>query len=221
MEQAQRLEKTGQRIKECREAAGISVSQAAEWLKVSTQTVYAWENGQSQPKSHRLMQLASLYGVTIAWLREGLGDPRHGIGSKGRPLIAAERSVPVIAMDDLLAYMTEDEAPVSPTKWCHPFFDCSSASVAVTMPDRSMSPTIEPGDVMVIDPEMPPMPGDLVAYSLQGRTAMVRQYAVQGYTVCLEAENHLWPEEHIDIEDVNDVFFCVGVVTEIVKPRRV
>ena len=52
-------------LKESRKAAGIKINDAAKSLCVSRQTVSAWEHGVSKPETHRLKEIAKLYGCTI------------------------------------------------------------------------------------------------------------------------------------------------------------
>lgn len=48
-----------------REAAGLSVLNAAKLLGVSDAAVYMWETGQMMPKTSRLKEIADAYGCTI------------------------------------------------------------------------------------------------------------------------------------------------------------
>lgn len=52
-------------FKKSRKAAGIKINDAAKSLGVSRQTVSAWEHGVSKPETHRLKEIAKLYGCTI------------------------------------------------------------------------------------------------------------------------------------------------------------
>ena len=46
-------------------AAGLSVQQVIEKLKVSDAAVYMWETGQQHPRASRLPEVAALYGCTV------------------------------------------------------------------------------------------------------------------------------------------------------------
>ena len=52
-------------FRNARIAAGLSVSQVMEALKVSDAAVYQWETGVTAPSSKRLPEIAKLYGCTI------------------------------------------------------------------------------------------------------------------------------------------------------------
>ncbi len=51
--------------------AGLSQAVAAERLGVSAPSVSQWETGATQPKSSRLLDIASLYGCTVDELLTG------------------------------------------------------------------------------------------------------------------------------------------------------
>lgn len=53
------------RFKEAREAAGLTVLQAARKLELSTVAVYKWEDGRSVPEGRRMPEIAKLYGCTV------------------------------------------------------------------------------------------------------------------------------------------------------------
>ena len=52
-------------FKKARVAAGLSVAQVMEALKVSDAAVYQWETGVTMPAGKRLPEIAKLYGCTI------------------------------------------------------------------------------------------------------------------------------------------------------------
>lgn len=52
-------------LKSARLASGLTVREVMEKLNVSDATVYMWENGQTSPKSSRLMEVAKLYGCSV------------------------------------------------------------------------------------------------------------------------------------------------------------
>ena len=64
----------GGRIGRAREAAGLSVAQAARRLGVKTVTWQGWENDRAEPRSNKLTMIAGTLGVSPAWLLTGLGD---------------------------------------------------------------------------------------------------------------------------------------------------
>lgn len=59
------------RFKAAREAAGLTVLDVANTLKVSRQAVYLWERGVTTPSASKLVALSKLYGVTVDRLLKG------------------------------------------------------------------------------------------------------------------------------------------------------
>lgn len=56
------------RLKESREAAGLSVMETAKLLEVSSSSVCNWESGRRQPQLENLVAMSALYGVSIDYL---------------------------------------------------------------------------------------------------------------------------------------------------------
>jgi transcriptional regulator with XRE-family HTH domain len=51
------------KLKEARNLAGISAEAAAASVGRSDKTIYAWENGGSEPSAEQMIALCNLYGV--------------------------------------------------------------------------------------------------------------------------------------------------------------
>lgn len=64
----------GPRIRVARENAGLSISETARKLGVTEETLIAWESDQVEPRTNRLVTLAGLLNVSIAWFLEGRDD---------------------------------------------------------------------------------------------------------------------------------------------------
>lgn len=59
------------RMREAREAAGLTQGQAARLLSVSRALVTAWEDGTRRIGEDKIAPIASLYDVSEVWLRTG------------------------------------------------------------------------------------------------------------------------------------------------------
>lgn len=57
-----------------REAAGLTIPEAARRLGITPAAIYQWENGQTFPDAKRLSAIAEVYGVTVDYLLTGSGD---------------------------------------------------------------------------------------------------------------------------------------------------
>lgn len=58
----------GERIKACRQSAGMSQEKVAELVGVSRQAVTKWEVNQSAPNTENLFKLAEIFGTTVDML---------------------------------------------------------------------------------------------------------------------------------------------------------
>ena len=61
----------GERLRNAREAAGMSQQQMASRLGVKGSTVNNWEAGKEDPRANRLQMIASLLNVPLMWLLAG------------------------------------------------------------------------------------------------------------------------------------------------------
>ena len=75
------------RLAEARKQAGLTQNQVAEALNISTQSVSAWECGNSMPDIEKLPELAALYQRTTDWLLTGKG-PSEDVRNVTRDLRA-------------------------------------------------------------------------------------------------------------------------------------
>ncbi len=61
----------GERLKNAREASGMSQKAMANRIGVKPATVEKWETGKMDPRANRLQMLASLLNVPLLWLIAG------------------------------------------------------------------------------------------------------------------------------------------------------
>lgn len=61
----------GYRLAEARKNCGLTQAQVAEKLYLTTQSISAWECGNSVPDTEKIPEIAALYGVTTDWLLSG------------------------------------------------------------------------------------------------------------------------------------------------------
>lgn len=75
----------GERLKNAREASGMSQKSMASRLGVKLATVEKWEKGKLDPRSNRLQMVASLLNVPLMWLLAGsqkVPDPTAGVSNR-------------------------------------------------------------------------------------------------------------------------------------------
>ncbi len=59
------------RLSEAREAAGLTIAEAARRAAVSERTLKAWEAGKASPRPNKLQMLAGVLSVPMLWLLSG------------------------------------------------------------------------------------------------------------------------------------------------------
>ena len=64
----------GKRLSAAREAAGLSVGEAARRLGVLKSSWQSWEADRKEPRANRLTMMAGVLGVSPSWLLSGMGD---------------------------------------------------------------------------------------------------------------------------------------------------
>lgn len=82
-----------QRLAEARKARGLSQAEAAERLGVSRQAISRWETGAGIPTLDNLMQLGTLYQVSLDALVYGAG-PAETEEAPGAPEMEAQMQEP-------------------------------------------------------------------------------------------------------------------------------
>lgn len=178
----------GERIKIALGHKGMTQAELARSLGVKGQTIsYLCADDSRAVSSRYSARIAEILGVNPQWLMDGIGDmhdPMVRIEVEGKsfrlnriPLVADRYPIP------------EGESPVSLMSSVR----MSRRAFAFTVNDTAMQPIINPSDQVIVDPEVIPVPGDLVAAEQNGHL-LVRRYRQKeedGFE--LIAANPDWP----------------------------
>lgn len=211
------------RIAHARALAQLSVAEVAEHFGVSVQAVYDWEKSDRKPSTpdpKRLHRLAELFKVRPEWLLTGSGEA-YDVGHRGLKKLRAGRIVPQVSTEVAASGTSKDHAKLGfSVDTCFP---CGPNSYATNLTDKSNAPEYMPGDIVVIDPDALPVPGDMVLAIVPTSTDPV----FRRFKVLATQENN----ETIELIPLNDDwkrYFIsdpahgriLGVMTEHTKPRR-
>src|SRR5258706_5396204 len=147
----------GDRIRQARQDAKLSLDAIGKELGVTGSAVSQWESGRTWPTWARLVRFAKLTGVTIQWLLVGEGD--DGLGY--RPM-TIPRVTPTEAIDPKLDRSAIKKVGRPLEDFVIPNFPCSTSALAVPVFDLRNAPLYELCDIVLIDPEVRPVPGDMV-----------------------------------------------------------
>lgn len=154
-------------------------------------------------KEHGLNQtaFAAKLGATSAdvsnWKKRGMPADRHldvavalGISvdtlfagiSNVMPAQIGARKVPVISaiQAGMWAEIADNFAPGDADDWLMTDLELSASAFALTIRGDSMLPEFNPGDRVIIDPEVAPHPGDFVAAKNGEQEATFKKYRPRG-----------------------------------------
>jgi transcriptional regulator with XRE-family HTH domain len=90
----------GNRIKRARIASGQEVSHIAKTLGVRKSSVEGWENDKAAPRTHHLLRIAGMVGVSPSWLLGGVGEAPDLDGISDEIQLIRKQLVQIKAMRD-------------------------------------------------------------------------------------------------------------------------
>jgi SOS-response transcriptional repressor LexA len=197
----------------------------AEHFGISSQAISQWEGGRTRPDSQRLASLARLFDVRLEWLLDEKGPTTY---EGSLPVAEVRHTTRVPVIDRVQAGdWTEVEDPFvlgAADEFLQTDLEASSGTFALVIEGRSMEPDFLPGDKVIIDPMVPPRPGDLVVAKRDNdQEATFKRYRLrsqdeQGRDVIeLKPMNPDWPTLIIDRNNPGHI---VGTMVEHRRYRR-
>jgi len=215
----------GQRLTRARKHAHMKQKDVAEHFGISSQAISQWEAGRTRPDSQRLASLARLFDVRLEWLLDEKGPTTY---EGSLPVAEVRHTTRVPVIDRVQAGdWTEVEDPFvlgAADEFLQTDLEASSRTFALVIEGRSMEPDFLPGDKVIIDPMVPPRPGDLVVAKRDNdQEATFKRYRLrsqdeQGRDVIeLKPMNPDWPTLIIDRNNPGHI---VGTMVEHRRYRR-
>lgn len=190
--------------------AGVSPTAAGYW--------FADKNGMNAEQA-RLV--AEFLAVDAVWLEKGTGEP---IAADARfdknvsPVTMGKRAIPVISAIQAGA-MREISSPYEPGDGSATIFVDDSYSkwvFALEIEGNSMTPDYQPGDIVIIEPEWEPRPGDCVVAKNGHEEATFKKYRQRGTDAAGNAIFELIPlnEDYPTVRSDETPLFIIGVMAE-------
>lgn len=178
--------KMGARIHECRKAQSLSIKELSEKIgSLSAARISNWENGTRSPGPSEAILLAKALNVAASYLL-CLSDNTHGELHmdqadlpKYAPIIPlADANKSKKALDDMLQNMPLFSAVDSKLSVEYKSKETAGDYViATSVADNSMSPKFLRDDIVIVDFERKPKPGDIVlAHIANTKENVIRKY---------------------------------------------
>jgi len=177
--------KIGERILQSRKKMGLSIKALSEKTgTLAAARIGNWENGTRSPGPREAIILAKALNVAASYLLCLTDNERGEITIQAALL---PRAVPMILLSNAHQYAKADE-PHNDTPALLGAAEkislenrskeiASKKAFAVTLIDNSMHPKFSMNDIVVVDPEKKPQPGDFVlAHVTESKQNIIRKY---------------------------------------------
>lgn len=163
--------KIGIRIYQSRKACELSIKELAEKTgTLSAARISNWENGTRSPGPNEAILLAKALNVAASYLLCLSDDVRGELSLQETVL---PQAIPIIPLTETnqdkksLKKLTKDASPFSDSQPTISLEYRSKEHVgknifATVIVDASMNPKFSSGDILIVDPERKPQPGDFV-----------------------------------------------------------
>ncbi|WP_454911146.1 XRE family transcriptional regulator [Stutzerimonas chloritidismutans] len=180
----------GKRIALLREMKGWNQSELAREMKVTPQSVQAWEAGKNVPRQQKMTRLAEVLGVSVGDLMSDdaiEGEFQRITGQlesnveQGPPIVSPYRAIPIVGTAQMGAegyWYALEEADGTVDAYSR-----DASAYALRLKGDSMEPAIHSGWVAVIEPDRDYFPGEYVMVRTTEGESMLKRLLY-----CNEAE---------------------------------
>lgn len=175
------FDSVGERLKKARKHAGMTQSELAKAIEAKQGAISDLENGRNN-SSTKLVQMAICTGVSAEWLSTGKGE-----------MITADKD-----MNEVQAEIQSRMVPVFSYIQAKDFHTCLDNEISnafepvygeqsdnfywVRIEELSMTPEFRPEELVLINPELSPNPGDyVVALERNAKEVIFRKWRPRGF----------------------------------------
>lgn len=189
----------GKRIAFLRELKGWNQSELAREMKVTPQSVQAWEAGKNVPRQQKMTRLAEVLGVSVGELMSDDaidGEFQRITGQlesnveQGPPIVSPYRAIPIVGTAQMGAdgyWYALEEADGTVDAYSR-----DASAYALRLKGDSMEPAIHSGWVAVIEPDRDYFPGEYVMVRTTEGESMLKRllYSNEAEVSLLSVNGH-------------------------------
>lgn len=174
-----------------RTSLALSKAALAKAIGVSDVSVGKWESGLNQPKGRYLNDLAAALGVTVDWLLTGGSDASESFAEHQIPgyhnvepaVIPQGNRVPILSYVQAGHWRGMCEQATGfdgNVEYVSASVDIGPRGFGLWLRGNSMTPFFNEGDLVIVDPDEQPRPGDYVVAKNGGEEATFKKYRPRG-----------------------------------------
>ncbi|MGN5108339.1 LexA family protein [Aeromonas hydrophila] len=170
-----------ERIKELRKKHGLTQQKLGELIGVKKSSISQWENDEHSPSGDNLAQLSKVFGVSAHWLSTGKGSPEP---SNVEPAVIPQGNrVPILSYvqagnwREMCEQATAFDGNV---EYVSAGGEIGPYGFGLWLRGDSMLPQFKEGDLIIVDPDEPPQPGDYVVAKNGSNEATFKKYRPRG-----------------------------------------
>lgn len=210
----------------------VGQSNLAVFINSAPQRINNWETRGISSEGAKLA--SSLIGCSLDYILNGSGDmvagetghasqEKHVVAQNIEPYITRtvqSRNIPSFTIDqikDTDKIRLEDAKVWAPLKST---VKVSASAFETTIVDDSMEPALEPGDSIVVEPQLPHRPGMFVlartTTDIIARQYTEREVTAQGLVFELVPKNRFYPTIKSDVTDIK----IIGVIVQVTKNMK-
>ena len=193
------------RIKEARNAKGLTQVEVAKMIGISQNGYSNWETGRNRIDMNSLMKLAAIFGVTVDYLLGEGTEKSHGIRIPVLGDVAA--GIPIEAIENIVDYEEIDAALAATGE----FF-------GLRIKGDSMEPRIQEGDVVIVRKQSDADTGDTAVILVNGDSATVKRVKKEpGGDLWLIPNNPAYETKHYTPEEIRTM--PVNIIGRVMELR--
>ena len=170
-----------ERIRELRKKHGLTQQKLGELIGVKKSSISQWENDEHSPSGDNLALLSKVFGVSAHWLSTGKGSPE--LSNVEPAVIPQGTRVPVLSYvqaghwHEMCEQATAFDGNV---EYVSASADIGPCGFGLWLRGDSMLPQFKEGDLIIVDPDESPHPGDFVVAKNGSEEATFKKYRPRG-----------------------------------------